>query len=180
MTLNQLVVYSVSKCKEAGVSVSPSWDLAMDKSRASVGLKRLFVLVLFGFLIRNLYLVCFPINCHLLKTHTSSDFFSLKAAEKFFDGQLGTVIEYNSSISEIQAPSVSVCPYEKKWLSGTKVNTYTLKQLTLLLKSFLYNSLITLWRNSLLTHHIRISSKHSTLLPGQILAIQSYCEFSYI
>ena len=38
-----------------------------------------------------------------------------------FDGLLGTVIEYNSSISEIQAPSVSVCPVEKKWLSGAKV-----------------------------------------------------------
>ena len=47
--------------------------------------------------------------------------FFLKAASKLFDGLLGTVIEYNSSISEIQAPSVSVCPIERKWLL-TKVN----------------------------------------------------------
>ena len=108
-------------------------------------------------------------------------FFFIQAALKLFDGQLGTVIEYNSSISELQAPSVSVCPIEKKWLSGTKVNIYmrlnqlTLIQLSNVLKSYPFNSLSTRWWTSMITYRKKMSSRHSILLPNQILPIQSNC-----
>ena len=68
--------------------------------------------------IAQLYRVSFFLASFIFSTP-----FLLQAADKFFDGQLGTVIEYNSSISEIRAPSVSVCPIEKKWLLGAQVKS---------------------------------------------------------
>ena len=63
--------------------------------------------------------ICIAINTELMSFMLFEIY--LQATSKFFDGLLGTLIEYNSSISEVEAPSVSVCPIEKKWLSGAKV-----------------------------------------------------------
>ena len=94
----------------------------MSTSRVSVGLKRLIILVLFGVFIAQFYRVSVSKQIIMKEISLTILDLYLKATSKFCDGLLGTVIEYDSSISDIQAPSVSVCPVEKKWLSDTKVS----------------------------------------------------------
>ena len=119
--IRKRLVLCISVRHLQGVRLSPNLNNTMNQSQPSVVLKRLVVLVLAGLLIRNLYQVRINKFSFINKFWTILSWF--KASSKFFDGLLGTVIEYESP-SEIQAPSVSICPVEREWLSGEKVYVY--------------------------------------------------------
>ena len=46
-----------------------------------------------------------------------------QASCKFIGGELTTLVEYDTSVSELRPPSVSVCPVEGKVVSNAKVGT---------------------------------------------------------